>query len=733
METKNILLKAVFLLMFAAGAFAVSPVEGSWKYSKGDDLSRKEISFNDSAWKDITLAASIEKDGDNYLWVRGKVKVPEGSRGKTLYYNPGQFNAAVEFFVNGVYIDSMGNIPAGGKSSGQVMAGLSKVILIPGEFTGGEYFTLAYRIWCPKSYCGIDAPQFVSMEHSFSINVVKNILNMKLYVVFAALCLFISFFAFSQFLSSSKKTGFYLMYSLSCVLISIYFYNMGAEAMLLPFIPMTIFAHMCLPLSLGFVMLFAVSYVYGEIRKRYIIIEGVIGAVVVFGYLICASDGHKSDMMFNICLAQVVGSMIYSTVILVKALKRKEKEILPILIGYAVGFALAIHDIVVQVIGVRPFVWLQGYAFFIMDVSIFVAIAMRSARHQKEFEKLMEETSAQHDKLSGIFDEAKVLAKDASDMAVNLNASVIQLSASSSKTMDDTQSIKSAIDEQKMTLKNAAEIISELVESINSTRNELEKDSENITRTADDTFALINGFDSVAKGISSAAGFAEQLNGITASGASNMQSLSDSMEKVQQHSAEILKITNVLDDFAERTNLLAMNASIEAAHAGEAGRGFSVVANEIKNLASASSRQSARIAEIVNEVTKSIEEGVDLCRKVNTSLAGIQKESGVTFRQVNNSAQEMQEQQKEGFRIADETKVVANSAKEIRDAAESQSKYSEKVQEGMNALVKVSALVEEDAVSIHQSNEALLAQVEQLKNLAFTAEKTSKALVSMMK
>ncbi len=723
----------VFLFLFAAGAFAVSPAEGSWKYSKSDDLSWKEINFNDSAWNDITLSGSIEMGGENYLWLRGRVKVPENSRGKTLYYNPGQFKAAVDFFVNGVYIDSMGNIPVNGSSGGHVIPGLSKIIPVPGEYTDVEYITLAYRIWCPRTFCKISAPQFVSMEDSFSVSVVKNILNMKLYIVFAALCLFIAFYAFSQFLSSSKKTQFYLMYSISCVLISIYFYNMGGEAVLLPFVPMTVFAHICLPLSLGFVMLFAVSYIYGRISRRCAIVECVIGAAVVLGYLVCIKDDHKTDMMFNICLLQVVGSMIYSTVILVKALRRKEKEILPILVGYAVGFALAIHDIVAQVVGVVPFVWLQGYAFFIMDVSIFVAIAMRTARHQKEFEKLVEETSYQHEKLSGIFEEAKVLAKDASDMAVNLNASVARLSASSSKTMNDTQSIKTAIDDQKVTLENATEIISALVESINSTKDELEMDSENIKHTADDTFALINGFDSVAKGISSAAGFAEQLNGITASGASNMQSLSDSMEKVQQHSAEILKITNVLDDFAERTNLLAMNASIEAAHAGEAGRGFSVVANEIKSLASASSRQSARIAEIVNEVTKSIEEGVCLCRKVNASLASIQKESGVTFRQVNNSAQEMHDQQREGFRIADETKVVANSAKEIKSAAESQSKYSEKVQEGMKALVKVSALVEEDAVSIHQSNEELLSQVEQLKKLAYTAEKTSRALVSMMK
>ncbi|MCQ2595705.1 MAG: methyl-accepting chemotaxis protein, partial [Treponemataceae bacterium] len=282
-------------------------------------------------------------------------------------------------------------------------------------------------------------------------------------------------------------------------------------------------------------------------------------------------------------------------------------------------------------------------------------------------------------------------------------------------------------------LNDAANVIGSLVNSLISSQKELQNEAESIGKSAAQTFDLIRGFDEVNKGINGAAVFAQQLNGISNAGAENMNKLSSSMQKVQESSQEILKITGVLDDFAERTNLLAMNASIEAAHAGEAGKGFSVVANEIKNLAAASSQQSAKIAEIVTEVAQAIGEGVGLCKLVNNSLSKIKEESNVTAEQVKNSAEQMSEKQREGYKIAEESKIVAGYANQMRQSAQSQTEYSEKVKDGMQALMQVSATVEEAAASIYKSNEALSVQVEQLKELASSAEKTADQLTLMMK
>ena len=713
--------------MFAAGSTG-EPVNGEWKFIYGDDLNFKNISFNDAGWQTITPQCQIETGENHWLWLRKTIQLSADKRGKRLYFNPGQTEGAAEYYVNGILVCTKGALPP----TEHIAYNKSSVITIDEELTKSGTICVAYRIYAPQTFVKLRTPYFCSQQTAAKTNYLKNVLNLQLYSIFAALSLFIGFYSLSQYLGN-RKALYYLMYALSTIFVAVYFYDMATESAVLPIQVLRPIARTCLPVSLLFLLMFLKAYTTGTISKLMRTAVYIADALAALGYALTLNNTHLAGTVFNICLIPAIVTLVYGLILLVKALRRKEKEIVPILVGIAVSFGLAGHDIIVQVAGKTPFVWLQGYAFFILDISIFIALAMRAARSQREFEELVAQTASQHEKLSGIFENAKSLASDTSKIAYNLNNSVVQLSAGSAKTLSDSKGIAGAISQQKNTLNDAANVIGSLVNSLISSQKELQNEAESIGKSAAQTFDLIRGFDEVNKGINGAAVFAQQLNGISNAGAENMNKLSSSMQKVQESSQEILKITGVLDDFAERTNLLAMNASIEAAHAGEAGKGFSVVANEIKNLAAASSQQSAKIAEIVTEVAQAIGEGVGLCKLVNNSLSKIKEESNVTAEQVKNSAEQMSEKQREGYKIAEESKIVAGYANQMRQSAQSQTEYSEKVKDGMQALMQVSATVEEAAASIYKSNEALSVQVEQLKELASSAEKTADQLTLMMK
>lgn len=713
--------------MFAAGSTG-EPVNGEWKFSYSDDLNFKNISFNDAGWQTITPQCQIETGENHWLWLRKTIQLSADKRGKRLYFNPGQLEGAAEYYVNGILVCTKGALPP----TEHIAYNKSSVITIDEELTKSGTICVAYRIYAPQTFVTIRTPYFCSQKTAAKTNYLKNVLNLQLYSIFAALSLFIGFYSLSQYLGN-RKALYYLMYALSTIFVAVYFYDMATESAVLPIQVLRPIARTCLPVSLLFLLMFLKAYTTGTISKLMRTAVYIADALAALGYALTLNNTHLAGTVFNICLLPAIVTLVYGLILLVKALRRKEKEIVPILVGIAVSFGLAGHDIIVQVAGKTPFVWLQGYAFFILDISIFIALAMRAARSQREFEKLIAQTNTQHEKLTAIFENAKSLANDTSKIAYNLNNSVVQLSSGSAKTLNDSKGIAGAISQQKNTLNDAANVIGSLVNSLISSQKELQNEAESIGKSAAQTFDLIRGFDEVNKGINGAAVFAQQLNGISNAGAENMNKLSSSMQKVQESSQEILKITGVLDDFAERTNLLAMNASIEAAHAGEAGKGFSVVANEIKNLAAASSQQSAKIAEIVTEVAQAIGEGVGLCKLVNNSLSKIKEESNVTAEQVKNSAEQMSEKQREGYKIAEESKIVAGYANQMRQSAQSQTEYSEKVKDGMQALMQVSATVEEAAASIYKSNEALSVQVEQLKELASSAEKTADQLTLMMK
>lgn len=92
----------------------------------------------------------------------------------------------------------------------------------------------------------------------------------------------------------------------------------------------------------------------------------------------------------------------------------------------------------------------------------------------------------------------------------------------------------------------------------------------------------------------------------------HMKKISDTVIKLSEQNRRIGEITSTVSDIADQSNLLAVNAAIEAAKAGEHGRGFTVVAQEIRNLADQSKRATIQVKEILNEVNKSVHNAVEV-------------------------------------------------------------------------------------------------------------------------
>ncbi|ACB76855.1 methyl-accepting chemotaxis protein [Opitutus terrae] len=108
---------------------------------------------------------------------------------------------------------------------------------------------------------------------------------------------------------------------------------------------------------------------------------------------------------------------------------------------------------------------------------------------------------------------------------------------------------------------------------------------------------------------------------------STMQTLSTAMQKISDSSKATTRIVKTINEIAFQTNILALNASIEAASAGEAGTGFAVVAEEVRNLAKRSSEATAETARLVDEVHAAIASGNRLTAEVEAALRDVEANS----------------------------------------------------------------------------------------------------------
>lgn len=220
-------MKKLLICLLAAAGLAVSAYsesalfssEAVWKYAFGDDMTRCEPSFSDTDWTQITEPGSINMEGDGWLWMRREITVPAELAGQPVFLNLGQANGAFDVYADGSYIGSFGTLPP----ETNIRPLLNKMIPIPASCIHDGKVLVAYRVWTPATVFAFTAvPETGSKDRAATINYLKNIINLRLYVILAALCLFISFYAFSSSSATEKKNHSLCMRCRCCLFLSIF-------------------------------------------------------------------------------------------------------------------------------------------------------------------------------------------------------------------------------------------------------------------------------------------------------------------------------------------------------------------------------------------------------------------------------------------------------------------------------------------------------------------------------
>ena len=701
------------------------PVYENWKIKFGDNMSYAKPDFDDSSWENSNASGIIMlKNDQHYFWLRKTLTIPAEFSDSEIWIGFQKVNAAIQVYANGVYVGQRGHFPP----NVNVKIEQNTDVFIPANCIKNGTVDIALRVYAPGSTAKDICPSIDDGTMGYFMNNYKNIFNQKIFLCIAVLCAFILFYSLLQFCMDRTNTAF--LYFVGCLFfIVLYFYDMGSENTVLNYNFQRAFSRACLPASMMFLMLFLHRFYNRNREKIALGIAGVTTLAFFVIYALSVGNDIAVDNVFLISMLPTVGVIVYGFIVTVQGIKHKQYDSLPIFVGFFIGSCFALHDVVCQVTGVVPFMWTQGFAFFCVDLTVFITLAIRESNIKKEVQRLAKETQTQKDKLSTVIEKAQSMAEDSNVVAQRLNESVDAMVESSSQTQEKVADINNAINEQNRIREETAAAIDKLTNFLKEISSEFENETVMIQHTTRGTQDIIDGITTVSEGISTAAQFTSSLSQLTQTGSDDMRKLMAVMKEIQDSSTEILGVASTLSTFAHKIDLLSMNASIEAAHSGEAGKGFAVIAHEIKDLASQTSQWSGKIAEIITSIISSIDSSAQLTSKVNQALTQIDKGSVQSAERVNAAWEGMKAQQSAGNEIAKDASSLATSAAHMKNEIKSQDKFAASVMNNMQELCEASQAVNDASGGISAFTETLSKEA---RNLAQLAENTAKVAHELM-
>lgn len=332
--------------------------------------------------------------------------------------------------------------------------------------------------------------------------------------------------------------------------------------------------------------------------------------------------------------------------------------------------------------------------------------------------------------LHGIMSNISIKSSSMKQISANLENQTLSISNDVTTIGNNISELNFSTEEQSASVTETSATITEITKNIASLTEQIENQSAALNESSAAIQQMVSNINSISNNLNKASNSFVMLKKSSTEGSLNINTVEDLVANVSGLSSHLLEANEVINAIASQTNLLAMNAAIEAAHAGDAGKGFSVVADEIRKLAEDSSAQSKTIASELQSIVESIESIVNATRKAGSSFDDVVTQIESVGKLTEEISLAMQEQNEGSKQVLEALKSIQDVTMNVRDSSVEMNSGSQTILKEMSRVADISRKVQDMSAQVSRAVEGINSTVE---NISKESSENKEAIDSLNK